>query len=563
MSTASRTLGALCISLLVTLALRAQTNPAPPSPAPAATDQKAAAKPPATPAPAAPATPPAGAAAAEAKPAAAPGITGIYPETGYPVEGRYAFDIYGEGFDPLLDGYDLIVDGAKIGIATAGDKKDCPVGAKPCLRYVGPHQLRLSGYAARDYQGSVRVQLDTPKGATPEKIITFSQITPNGARMIALGVFLALSLIFLGAVWSGVGPQRIGGVLHSPWTVLFLDRDTNTYSLAKFQLLVWNAAMVFGYVYLGVCRMLIQWRLELPSLPEGLPTLAALSLGTSIGSIGITASKGNKGSGSIRPSFADFVTSGGLVAGDRFQYFVWTVVGVFGFLAMVLRSNPATFAELPKLPDNFLYMMGISGAGYLGGKLVRSPGPNIKTAEVLATGFPTTISFHLTGEWLERAALFRVDDEVVTPSAVNTTVVKASTAANDPDMAMELNVTLDFPKAVEGAHRLRLINRDGQASDLAYNGLPAMTVNPPAKPAAVVTPGQSGVVVLAGTNFRAGMKAVWKDPARADQADVRVDVTVDSATQASVPVQVDRHGTWQLTLISASGYQVGPLAVEL
>src|SRR5207302_7513248 len=38
--------------------------------------------------------------------------------------------------------------------------------------------------------------------------------------------------------------------------------------------------------------------------------------------------------------------------------------------------------SLPEIPQNFLYLMGVSSAGYLGGKLVRKPGPVIKTLSV-------------------------------------------------------------------------------------------------------------------------------------------------------------------------------------
>jgi hypothetical protein len=60
-----------------------------------------------------------------------------------------------------------------------------------------------------------------------------------------------------------------------------------------------------------------------------------------------------------------------MVTGDRFQFFVWTLVGFLGFLLLVLLADPSTLKELPDVPQGFIYLMGISAAGYLDGKVVR------------------------------------------------------------------------------------------------------------------------------------------------------------------------------------------------
>jgi hypothetical protein len=79
--------------------------------------------------------------------------------------------------------------------------------------------------------------------------------------------------------------------------------------------------------------------------------------------------RGAKGAGPIQPSVADFVATGGLVAAERFQFFIWTLVGVFTFLFLVVFSDPANVSDLPRIPDGFLALMGVSSFGYLGGKL--------------------------------------------------------------------------------------------------------------------------------------------------------------------------------------------------
>ena len=61
--------------------------------------------------------------------------------------------------------------------------------------------------------------------------------------------------------------------------------------------------------------------------------------------VGITANRGSKGAGPLEPSFADFISSGGMVTGDRFQFFVWTLVGFLGFLLLVLLADPSTLKD--------------------------------------------------------------------------------------------------------------------------------------------------------------------------------------------------------------------------
>jgi hypothetical protein len=158
--------------------------------------------------------------------------------------------------------------------------------------------------------------------------------------------------------------------------VLFLDPETDTYSLSKFQFYLWTAAALFGYAYLVIGRMLVQGQ-PWPEVPDNLPAVIAIGTGTAIGSQIATAVNGPKGSGSEDPSLADLVTSGGIAVVDRVQMFVWTIFGVVAFCVAALRYGPGTIKMLDPVPTSMLYMMGLSSVGYLGGKLARKPGPVI------------------------------------------------------------------------------------------------------------------------------------------------------------------------------------------
>jgi hypothetical protein len=156
--------------------------------------------------------------------------------------------------------------------------------------------------------------------------------------------------------------------------LLFLDPQTDTYSLSKLQFYLWTNAALFGYAYLFISCVLIQHGMW-PDIPPNLPGVIAIAAGTSVSSQIITSSKGSKGAGSLYPSFADFITSGGVVAPDRLQMLLWTLFGVSAFIVSTLGQAPAIIQGLPTVPDHLLFMMGLSSAGYLGGKLARKAGP--------------------------------------------------------------------------------------------------------------------------------------------------------------------------------------------
>jgi hypothetical protein len=163
--------------------------------------------------------------------------------------------------------------------------------------------------------------------------------------------------------------------------LLFLDPETDSYSLSKLQFYLWTVAALFGYSYLFISRVLVQ-NVTWPDIPENLPGVIAVAAGTSISSLFITASKGSKGAGPIQPGFADFITSGGVVAPDRVQMLLWTLFGVSAFIVASLGDPPGTIKGLPTVPDRLLYLMGLSSAGYLGGKLARKAGPVINEISI-------------------------------------------------------------------------------------------------------------------------------------------------------------------------------------
>jgi hypothetical protein len=104
-----------------------------------------------------------------------------------------------------------------------------------------------------------------------------------------------------------------------------------------------------------------------------------------------------KGAGEVGPNFSDFITTGGVVAPERFQFLVWTLIGIGSFMMIVFLSPPISIQDLPPVPDGFLQLMGISAAGYVGGKLVRKAGPKIDSVDARIDPAANTLVLSIVG----------------------------------------------------------------------------------------------------------------------------------------------------------------------
>jgi hypothetical protein len=214
-----------------------------------------------------------------------------------------------------------------------------------------------------------------------------------------------------------------------------------------------------------MARSLIQWNFEFAPIPDGLPGILMVSVSTTAVAAGVNAARGPKGAGWLKPRLADLITAGGVVSAERFQFFVWTLLGVASFLFLVVSNDPAKLHDLPKIPDGFLYLMGISSFGYLGGKLARKPGPVIEfvTAEYNA------LVIEIRGRNLSTKATFRIDGQEVTYTLKG---------QNQPAGAPPADAVLE------------VIPQAGETADGEFVSLLRVTLSKPAEWLAAKLPGQ-------------------------------------------------------------------------
>jgi hypothetical protein len=226
----------------------------------------------------------------------------------------------------------------------------------------------------------------------------------------------------------------------------------------------------------------LQGHFDFAPVPDNLPSTLLISAATGTIGLGLNGSK-PKGAGSVQPSFADFITTGGIVAPERLQFLVWTILGVFTFLFLIISSDPASITALPDIPDKFLQLMGISSTGYLGGRLARKAGPVID--DILAS--ISSLSLEIHGGNLHKDASFQIDGQDVTLDMLSEgaahdhlpEVLATDDQAQDPNIAKVLNVKIVSPPAgwltrksnpssQKREHLLSLINPDGQKADWKF-----------------------------------------------------------------------------------------------
>jgi hypothetical protein len=518
------------------------------------------------------------------KPKEPPKISAVKPLTGYPSDKkRFQFELTGENFAAKAEDNAILVNGSDI---SGRDDTQCNEKTEPGKHFDRPcvaagrdgRRLSVFGYKPEDYQGPIKVQVRAYGALSAEQPMLLSRIGKDTALPIALAGALALTGILIAIVWRGLGRYKIEEERYSPFAVFFLDKSTNTYSLSKFQLFAWTAAAVFGYIYLMIANLLIQWKFALPDLPDGLPLLMGISTGTAVTALGITNQFGGKGSGPIHPSAADFITSGGLVAPERFQFFVWTIVGIMGFLSLLLLADPSTLHQMPKLPENFLTIMGISSAAYLGGKAVRKAGPVIKTLSIKSVtpapqnppnndppqDKPATVgpvlTINLKGDNLDAKGTIKVDDKVLRSDQF--WIVPRLLPEPPSTMSAELDANLDAGRIdeaspgslLEGEHNLTLVNGDGQSASIRFPLDPLEIER--TSPASLSTGNAPVTVTLIGKNFGEGMTCQWKAPA-ADRA-TSANLTKVDPTQLTADITPGTAaGTGTITLISRLGLRAG------
>ena len=314
-----------------------------------------------------------------------PVITKVTPHPSFPAEGAYSFELIGENFGHEADESEIRINDQPIEFAARVNNIDRQATVQscedkwPCL-IANRHSLKIYRLSLEKHAlyRPLHVSVNVDSLGSEPTLLLLSKAQRSTPALLAFAVLFLLGgavLLMARGRAAGYRPLR---KRYPTLTYLFIDPPSNTYSLSRFQLILWTGAAILAFAYVGVSQSLIQGKLELPAIPEGLMPLLGLSIGTTALSVGATESHGSKGAGPPHPEIGDFINSGGILAPERMQFFLWTILGVLGFVGATLAQDPATISNPPKIPESFLPLMGVSSLGYLAGKVARKAGPVIK-----------------------------------------------------------------------------------------------------------------------------------------------------------------------------------------
>jgi hypothetical protein len=137
-----------------------------------------------------------------------------------------------------------------------------------------------------------------------------------------------------------------------------VERVYQPYSLARVQMAWWFFLLVVGYVFIWLVTG------EADSIAPSLLGLVGISAATALAAVAVTpaSSSGPRASkGFMRDLISD---DRGVVALDRLQVVVWTLV-----LGGIFLSSVLAYLTMPEFSATMLALMGISSGTYIGFKL--------------------------------------------------------------------------------------------------------------------------------------------------------------------------------------------------
>lgn len=189
--------------------------------------------------------------------------------------------------------------------------------------------------------------------------------------------WLGSLVVLLGlGVWVGTLARR------GPLGVLVDSRGR--YSLTHFQVVVWTIVILSSLLGVLISH---QFDPSVLTLPPTLLGLMGISAGSGVLATGVKGSKDASGSTAriaragafalsdtstreVKPRFAQvWLEEEGdqadqVVSVTKYQNFIFTLVILAVYVSAALKAG-----ALPNLPENVVWLIGISHAGYVGGKI--------------------------------------------------------------------------------------------------------------------------------------------------------------------------------------------------
>jgi len=271
-------------------------------------------------------------------------------------------------------------------------------------------------------------------------ILVFSQKTTWTYPALAVLGYYALSLIVSGC--------------PSPfqWAV----GADGKLSVSKFQFLIWNATVVFSYIWIFSARYEANANLDGLTIPHYVLYAMGFSIGTLALAKGITVSYLNAGRVSKPPDptgsrLTDLVAQDDGETPDlvKSQMLLWTVIAVVVYMAETVKAvnAAATATALPNIDQTLMILMGLGQAAYLGNKLVSSDVPILTSVSPAQAAPGDKITIAGNNLWGIATAYFdeqQIDVQSVPKDALN---YQLTVAAATPKKTVQVSIAVDGVKS--------------------------------------------------------------------------------------------------------------------
>ncbi|MDX1960396.1 MAG: IPT/TIG domain-containing protein [Leptospiraceae bacterium] len=224
--------------------------------------------------------------------------------------------------------------------------------------------IRFDLPTSRDLLGEVKFRkeffLQVVVGARPSNHVKIVALTESWKYWIA-GISIGVQIIlYFGLVLILKKFNFLDMIL--------IDKSTYTYSLSRFQAVIWTVTLTGSYLYVALCNGLLLGNGIIPDFNPTLTGLMSISYGGLVAAGGLSSKRPKNEILRIPPSLSNLFCSGGSIDIARLQLFGFTIIAIIIYLYNLVKANPLN--GLPDIPVTLLGLLGVSQTGYLGGKFV-------------------------------------------------------------------------------------------------------------------------------------------------------------------------------------------------
>ncbi len=179
---------------------------------------------------------------------------------------------------------------------------------------------------------------------------------------------LKVILLSLVTTFLGLG---IFALMMQKWnfiTYILIDKETNTYSLSRFQAFVWTVVLTGSYFYIAIAFGILLQNGKIPDFNPSLIGLMSISYSALITTNFLSRKKTKNEISHHPPQLKDLFMENGIINITRFQLLVFTVVAVIIYLYNLALCN--VLNGLPDIPPTLHGLLISSQTGYIGGKIL-------------------------------------------------------------------------------------------------------------------------------------------------------------------------------------------------